>query len=57
MHIAAWNAKELQTGYFVTNGTKTTHYSIHFYTNVHVIVPFVTFYDAKSQLIKTPVEG
>ena len=57
MHIAARNTKELQTGYLVANGTRTTRYSIHFYTNMRVLVPFVTFYDAKPQLIKTSVEG
>ena len=57
MHIADRNAKEFQAGYLVTNGTRTTRYSIHFYTNTLVLVPFVTFYDAKPQLVKTPVEG
>ena len=42
--------------YLVTNSTKTMHYSIHFYTNAHVLVPFMMFYDEKPQLIKTPVE-
>ena len=56
MCIAARNAKELQAGYLVANGTRTACYSIHFYTNVRVLVPFVTFYDAKPKLIKTPVE-
>ena len=57
MRIAARNAKEPQAGYLVANGTRTTHYSIHFYTDVRVLAPFVTFYDAKPQLVKTLVEG
>ena len=57
MCIAARNEKELQAGYSVTYGTRTTHYSIHFYTNMRVLAPVVTFYDAKTQLVKTPVEG
>ena len=57
MHIAARNVKELQAGYLVTNVTRTTRYSIHFCTNTHVLAPVVTFYDAKSQLVKTPVDG
>ena len=57
MRIAARNPKELQAGYLVTSGTRTMLYSMHFYTNAHVLAPFVTFYDAKPQLIKTPVEG
>ena len=56
-HIAARNAKELQAGYLATSGTRTTHYSIHFYTNAGVLAPCMTFYDAKLQLVKTPVEG
>ena len=57
MSIAARNTKEPQAGYLVTNSTRTTCYSIHFYTNTCVLVPFVMFYDAKPQLVKTPVEG
>ena len=57
MYIASRNAKELQAGYLVTNGTRTMCYSIHFYTDVRVLAPIVTFYDAKLQLIKTRVEG
>ena len=30
---------------------------IHFYINVGVLVPYMMFYDAKPQLVKTPVEG
>ena len=57
MCIAARNAKKLQAGYLVTNGTRTTCYSIHFDTNASVLAPFLTFYDAKPQLVKTPVDG
>ena len=57
MGIAARNTKELQVGYLVTTGTRTARYSIYFYTNAHVPMPFVTFYDAKLQLVNTPVEG
>ena len=57
MYIASRNAKELQVGYLVTNGTRTMCYSIDFYRDVCVLAPIVTFYDAKSQLIKTRVEG
>ena len=51
--IASRNVKELQVGYLKTNGTRTTRYPIHFYTNTCVLVPFMTFYDTKP----TPVEG
>ena len=58
MHIAARNTKELQVSYLVTNGTRTMccipH---HFYTNVHVLASFITFYDGKPQPIKNPLEG
>ena len=57
MRIVAKNVKELQAGYLLTNGRRTTRYSIHFYTSARVLVPFVMFYDAKPQLVKTPVEG
>ena len=57
MCIAVRNAKEPQAGYLVASGTRTMRYSTHFYTNAHVLAPFVTFYNAKLQLIKTPVEG
>ena len=57
MCVTARNAKELQVGYLATNGTRTMCYSIHFYINVGVLVPYMTFYDAKPQLVKTPVEG
>ena len=57
MRISARNTKELQAGYLVTNSIRTTHYSIHLYTNFCVLASFVTFYDAKPQLIKTPGEG
>ena len=43
--------------YLATNGTRTTCYSVHFYTNVGVLAPYMTFYDAKLQLVKTPIEG
>ena len=32
---------ELQAGYLLTYGTKTTLCSIHFYTNARVLVPFM----------------
>ena len=57
MCVTARNAKELQAGYLATNGTRTMRYSIHFYINVGVLVPYRMFYDAKPQLVKTPVEG
>ena len=57
MRIAARNTKELRVGYLATNGTRTMRNSIHFYTNVGDLAPYMTFYDAKQQLVKTPVEG
>ena len=55
--IDARNVKELQVGYLATNGTRTTYYSMYLYTNAGVLVPCITFYDAKPQLVKTPVVG
>ena len=49
--------KELQAGYLATNDTRTTRYSTHFYTNAGILAPYMMFYDAKLQLVKTPVEG
>ena len=48
--------KGIPSGLFgVTNGTRITYTLFH--TNACVLAPIVTFYDAKPQLIKTPVEG
>ena len=53
MCIVARNKKELQEGYVVTNGTRTKCYSIQCHANTLVLAPFVMFYDAKLQLVKT----
>ena len=47
--IDARNVRELQVGYLATNGTRTTYYSMYLYTNAGVLVPYITFYDAKPQ--------
>ena len=55
MYIAIGNARGLQAGSFVTQWYKKHVYSIHFYTSPHILIPAVTFYDVKPQLVKTPV--
>ena len=55
MHIAISNARGLQAGSFVTQWYKKHVHSIHFCTNVRVLIPTVMFYDVKPQLVKTPV--
>ena len=55
MHIAARNAKDLQAGYLVTSGTRTTYALLHTFLYKHVCSCFLqTFYDAKLQLVKPP---
>ena len=39
-YIAAGNTRELQVGCFLANGTRSTYFPIHFYTNVHVLISF-----------------
>ena len=42
------------------NGTRSTEkhaHSIHFYTNARVLIPVVTFYDAKPQSVKIPISA
>ena len=55
MYIAASNARVLQVGSLLANGTRSTCYSLHFYTNTCVLIPAMTFYDVKLQSVKTPV--
>ena len=55
--IPAGNEKEFQAGYLAINGTRTMRYSIHFYTNAGVLVPYMMFHDAKPQIVKTAVKG
>ena len=59
IRIAARNTKEPQAGYLVTDGTRTTCYSIHFYTNARVLRPFVAvcvilWCKTATVLVKTP---
>ena len=45
------NAKKLQAGYLLVNGTKRTRFPMHFYTNACVLISFMTSYDVKPQLV------
>ena len=56
-YIAARNARELQAGYLLANGTRSMHFPIHFYTNRCVPISFMTFYDVKPQLAKSCCRG
>ena len=56
-YIAASNAKGPQAGSFVTQCYKKHAHSIHFYTNAHVLMPIVTFYDVKPQSVKIPISA
>ena len=50
-YIAASNSM----GSFVTQWHKK-HAQLHiFYTNARILIPAMTFYDAKPQLVKTPI--
>ena len=55
--IAARNPRKLQACYLLANGTKSTHFPIHFYRNAHVLVFFMMFYDIKPQLVKSYYRG
>ena len=46
-----------QVGSFVTQWYKKHAHSIHFYTNARVLIPVVTFYDAKPQSVKIPISA
>ena len=56
-HNSVRNARELRADYLVTNCTRSTHYSIHSYTNTYALAPCMNFHDAKLRLFKTTVEG
>ena len=56
-HNAARNAKKLQAGYLLANGTKSTRFPIHFYTSVCVLISFMMFYDVKPQFVKSRRRG
>ena len=55
MYIASNNAMRAPSGSFVSQWHKK-HAQLHtFYTNARILIPVMTFYDAKPQSVKTPV--
>ena len=55
MYIASNNAMRAPSGSFVSQWHKK-HAQLHtFYTNARILIPIMTFYDAKPQSVKTPV--
>ena len=54
MYITASNARRLQVGFF--KFVSQWHAQLYtFYANTRVLIPAMTFYDAKPQSVKTPV--
>ena len=55
MYITASNAMGAPSGSFISQWHKK-HAQLHtFYTNACILIPAMTFYDAKLQSVKTPV--
>ena len=42
-YIAARNARKLQAGYLLANGTRNMHFPINFFTNACVFISFMMF--------------
>ena len=55
-NIVSVNTWEIQAGSLLPNGTMSLCYSIHFYTNICVLISVMmhTWCDVKLQIIKTP---
>ena len=55
MYITASNVMGAPSGSFISQWHKK-HVQLHtLYTNARILIPDMTFYDAKPQSVKTPV--
>ena len=54
MYITTSNMRGLQASSFVTQWYKKHVHPIYFYTNLHVLIPTVTFYDVKTPIAAKP---